>query len=65
MTPEKEFLARALDVAQRAADAAEAVILPRYKAQDFTVDLVDFVPPMFDIHGMQLHKSYKKSRPRV
>ena len=31
------FLARALDVAQRAADAAEAIVVPRYRAQDFTV----------------------------
>jgi histidinol-phosphatase len=33
----RDFLARALDVAQRAADAADAVIRPRYRAQDFSV----------------------------
>ncbi len=32
-----DFLATALAVAQRAADAAEAVIAPRYQAQDFSV----------------------------
>ncbi|MEO7757653.1 MAG: inositol monophosphatase family protein [Dokdonella sp.] len=32
-----DFLARALAVAQRAADAAEAVIGPRYRSQDFSV----------------------------
>lgn len=32
-----DFLARALAVAQRAADAAEAVIRPRYRSQDFSV----------------------------
>lgn len=35
--PTAEFLAQALAVAQRAADAAEAVVLPRYRAQDFSV----------------------------
>lgn len=37
MPPSGEFLARALAVAQRAADAAEAVIRPRYRSQDFSV----------------------------
>jgi len=46
MTPETEFLARALDVAQRAADAAEAVILPRYTAQDFTVETKSDTTPV-------------------
>jgi histidinol-phosphatase len=32
-----DFLARALTAAQRAADAAEAVTRPRYRAQDFSV----------------------------
>jgi histidinol-phosphatase len=32
-----EFLERALAVAQRAADAAQAVVVPRYRAQDFSV----------------------------
>ena len=31
------FLSRALEAAQRAADAAEAIVVPRYRAQDFTV----------------------------
>lgn len=35
--PTPEFLAQALAVAQRAADAAEAVVRPRYRAQDFSV----------------------------
>jgi histidinol-phosphatase len=35
--PNREFLARALATAQRAADAAEAVIRPRYRQQDFSV----------------------------
>ncbi len=33
-----DFLAQALSAAQRAADAAEALIAPRYRAQDFSVD---------------------------
>ena len=32
------FLAHALDAAQRAADAAEAGILPRYRARDFSIE---------------------------
>jgi histidinol-phosphatase len=32
------FLARALEAAQRAADAAEAITLPRYRARDFAVE---------------------------
>ncbi|MEP7042214.1 MAG: inositol monophosphatase family protein [Dokdonella sp.] len=35
--PDFEFLAHALEVAQRAADAAEAITRPRYRAQDFSV----------------------------
>ncbi|MBO9663873.1 inositol monophosphatase family protein [Dokdonella sp.] len=35
--PAPEFLAQALAAAQRAADAAEAIVLPRYRAQDFSV----------------------------
>jgi histidinol-phosphatase len=35
--PDAAFLATALAVAQRAADAAEAVIAPRFRAQDFEV----------------------------
>ncbi|MBN8728571.1 MAG: inositol-phosphate phosphatase [Xanthomonadales bacterium] len=35
--PDADSLATALAVAQRAADAAEAVIAPRYRAQDFEV----------------------------
>lgn len=37
MSVAPEFLARALDVAQRAADAAEAITRPRYRTQDFSV----------------------------
>ena len=33
------FLADALAVAQRAADAAEAIVRPRYRARDFAVDI--------------------------
>ncbi|HJT97090.1 MAG TPA: inositol monophosphatase family protein [Rhodanobacteraceae bacterium] len=33
-----DFLADALDAAQRAADAAEAITLPRYRARDFSVE---------------------------
>ena len=36
--PTPAFLARALAAAQRAADAAEAVTLPRFRARDFAVD---------------------------
>ena len=35
--PSADFLAHALDAAHRAADAAEALIRPRYRAQDFSV----------------------------
>jgi histidinol-phosphatase len=38
MTLAAGFLARALEAAQRAADAAEAVTLPRYRARDFAVE---------------------------
>jgi len=38
MTLDTAFLVRALEAAQRAADAAEAVTLPRYRAQDFSVE---------------------------
>ena len=38
MTLAPEFLARALEAAQRAADAAEAITLPRYRARDFEVE---------------------------
>lgn len=37
MDPAADFLARALEVALAAADAARAVTVPRYRAQDFTV----------------------------
>lgn len=40
------LLERALAAAQRAADAAEAVIAPRYRAQDFTVDLKPDATPV-------------------
>jgi histidinol-phosphatase len=38
MTPDAAFLARALDAAHRAADAAEAITLPRYRAREFSVE---------------------------
>jgi histidinol-phosphatase len=38
MAPDAAFLARALDAAHRAADAAEAITLPRYRARDFSVE---------------------------
>jgi len=38
MTLDAGFLARALDAAHRAADAAEAITLPRYRARDFSVE---------------------------
>ena len=37
MRPDRSFLDRALQVAQRAADAAAAIVAPRYAAQDFSV----------------------------
>lgn len=37
MSLDAAFLARALDAAQRAADAAEAITRPRFRAQDFSV----------------------------
>jgi histidinol-phosphatase len=37
MALDAAFLARALDAAHRAADAAEAITLPRFRAQDFSV----------------------------
>lgn len=37
MSATPAFLAQALEVAQRAADAAEAITRPRYRAQDFSV----------------------------
>jgi histidinol-phosphatase len=38
MALDAAFLVRALDAAQRAADAAEALTLPRYRARDFSVE---------------------------
>jgi len=38
MALDAAFLARALDAAHRAADAAEAITLPRFRAQDFSVE---------------------------
>lgn len=46
MTLPADFLARALAVAQQAADAAEAVIGARYRAQDFSVDTKDDLTPV-------------------
>jgi histidinol-phosphatase len=36
-SPDRALLDAALAVAQRAADAAESIVVPRYRAQDFTV----------------------------
>lgn len=41
-----EFLARALEVAQRAADAAEVLIRPRYRARDFAVEIKGDATPV-------------------
>lgn len=38
MSLDARFLACALDAAQRAADAAEAITLPRYRTRDFSVE---------------------------
>jgi histidinol-phosphatase len=38
MALDAAFLARALDTAHRAADAAETITLPRFRAQDFSVE---------------------------
>jgi histidinol-phosphatase len=38
MNADAAFLAQALDAAQRAADAAESITLPRYRARDFSVE---------------------------
>jgi len=46
MTLPADFLSRALAVAQQAADAAEAVIAARYRAQDFSVDTKDDLTPV-------------------
>ena len=40
------FLTRALEAAQRAADAAEAVTLPRYRARDFSVETKSDLTPV-------------------
>ncbi|MGH8172474.1 MAG: inositol monophosphatase family protein [Rhodanobacteraceae bacterium] len=49
MPLDRDFLAHALDVAQRAADAAEAVILPRYRAQDFAVETKSDTTPVTEV----------------
>jgi histidinol-phosphatase len=46
MTLDAAFLARALETAQRAADAAEAVTLPRYRARDFSVETKSDATPV-------------------
>src|SRR4051812_7836888 len=46
MTPNPSFLAGALEVAQRAADAAEAITLPRYRARDFSIETKPDLTPV-------------------
>ncbi|HEY6985275.1 MAG TPA: inositol monophosphatase family protein [Rhodanobacteraceae bacterium] len=48
MAIDRDFLARALEAAQRAADAAEAVTLPRYRARDFSVETKPDATPVTD-----------------
>lgn len=46
MRPDRAFLDRALEVAQRAADAAAAIVAPRFAAQDFSVVTKDDLTPV-------------------
>jgi histidinol-phosphatase len=46
MALDDAFIARALEAAQRAADAAEAVTLPRYAARDFSVETKSDLTPV-------------------
>jgi len=46
MTLNKNFLAAALDAAHRAADAAEAITLPRYRTRDFSVETKSDATPV-------------------
>jgi histidinol-phosphatase len=46
MALDSAFLARALDAAHRAADAAEAITLPRYRTRDFTVETKSDATPV-------------------
>lgn len=46
--PTQEFLEQALAVAQRAADAAQAVIGPSFRARDFSVDIKADATPVTD-----------------
>lgn len=46
MTLDAGLLARALETAQRAADAAEAITLPRYRARDFAVETKPDLTPV-------------------
>jgi histidinol-phosphatase len=48
MALDAAFLARALDAAHRAADAAEAITLPRFRAQDFSVETKPDATPVTD-----------------
>ena len=45
-TPPPSFLASALDAAQRAADAAEAIIRTRYRSRGFSVDIKSDATPV-------------------
>ena len=49
MTLDAGFLARALEAAQRAADAAEAITLPRYRARDFAVETKADATPVTEV----------------
>ena len=46
MSLDRAFLERALDAAQRAADAAEAVTLPRYRSRDFSIETKTDLTPV-------------------
>lgn len=49
MEPDAPFLAEALAVAQRAADAAERVVMPRWHARDFTVETKADATPVTEV----------------
>ena len=49
MTPDPRFLAEALAVAQRAADAAEGEVMPRWRARDFAVETKADATPVTEV----------------
>lgn len=49
MTPDPRFLAQALAVAHRAADAADAEVMPRWRARDFTVETKADATPVTEV----------------